>query len=452
MDYKELARKIFEAGQLKMDEMEVFIQKNKEFEIEVFEGKVDKYSISESGGLSLRGLADGKMGYSYTEKIDESSIDMLVEEAYENGKYIDSIDKEDIFSSSNKYEDVKAYSNEIGKISVDDKINFLKLLEKEALGLDNRVTSVQGTAYKEIEQERYIMNTKGIELSDQFNGGYSYTSVIAKDGDDVKTGMSIRMFKDFTELNYKEMAKEAVHRATSMLGARSIKSDDYPVIIENRIFADIISAFSPIFTGENVQKGLSLLKDKVGTNIASDLLTIIDDPFLKDGFATRAFDDEGTPTRVNKIIDKGVLNTYLHNWKTAEKDGVESTGHASRSSYKSSLSISPSNLYIEEGNKTLEELIGSIEKGLFIVEVAGLHSGLNSVSGDFSLSASGYEILNGKIGRPVNLITIAGNLYEVFNNIEDIADDLKFTLGASGYIGSPSVKLKSLSVAGEQYE
>lgn len=449
MDYKNLANKIFLAGGSKMDEMEVFIQKNKELEMEVFKGKVDKYSISESGGLSLRGLADEKMGYSYTEKIDESSIDMLVEEAYENGKYIDSIDRENIFSSSEKYEEVKAYSDKISKVLVDDKINLLKSLEKEALELDNRVTSIQGIAYKEIEQERYIMNTKGIELSDKFNGGYAYISVIAKEGQDVKTGMSIRMFKDFTQLNYKEMAKEAVNRATSMLGAKTIKSDDYPVIIENRIFADIISAFSPVFSGENVQKGLSLLKNKVGSKIASELLTIVDDPFLKDGFATRAFDDEGTPTRVNKIIDKGRLNTYLHNWKTAEKDGVKSTGHGSRSSYKGSLSISPSNLYIEKGDKTLEGLVESIDNGLLITEVAGLHSGLNPVSGDFSLSASGYEILNGKIGRPVNLITIAGNLYEVFNNIEGVANDLIFTVGASGYIGSPSIKLKSLSVAGE---
>lgn len=449
MDYKILASKIFETGKSKMDEMEIFIQKNKAFEIEVFEGEVDKYSISESGGLSLRGLVDGKMGYSYTEKIDESSIDMLVEEAYENGRYIDSEDNEAIFSGSNKYEDINTYSDKIGNTSVDNKINFLKLLEKEALEIDSRVTSVQATAYKEIEQERFIFNNKGVELSEKFNGGVTYLSVIVKEGEDVKTGMSYRMFKEFDEIDYKEMAKEAVDKGISMLGARSIKSDDYPVIVENHVFASIISAFTPVFTGENVQKGLSLLKDKVGSKIASEVLTIIDNPFLKDGFASRSFDDEGTSTKINKLIEKGVLNTYLHNWKTAKKDGLKSTGHGSRYSYKSSLSISPSNLYIEKGNKTLEELVGSIKKGLFIVEVAGLHSGLNPISGDFSLSASGYEIYNGKIGRPVNLITIAGNLYEVFNNIEEIGDDLKFTLPSNGYIGSPSIKIRSLSIAGE---
>ena len=154
-------------------------------------------------------------------------------------------------------------------------------------------------------------------------------------------------------------------------------------------------------------------------------------------------------TRVNKIIDKGILKTHLHNWKTADKDKIESTGNGTRSSYKGSLSISPSNLYIEKGNSSYDELISSIDKGLIIIDVAGLHSGLNTVSGDFSLSAYGYEVENGRIKRPVDLITIAGNLYEVLNNIEAIGDDLKFGLPGAGYIGSPSIKIKSLSVAGE---
>lgn len=449
IDYKILVDKIFQKGKRKMDEMEVFIEKNNKLALEVFQGQVDKYSISQSGGLSLRGLSNGKMGYSYTEKIDESSIDMLIDEAYENGKYIDSTDKENIFAGSNKYEEVKGDSQGLKNTPLADKIKFLKLLEKEALGLDSRVTSVQNVSYTEIERERYIMNTKGVDLSDKFTGGIVYISLITKDGDDVKTGMSFRVFKEFSELDYKEMAKEAVKRGISMLGAKAIKSSEYPVVIENQTFASIISAFSPVFSGDNVQKGLSLLKDKIASKIASDLLTMIDNPLLEDGFGTRAFDDEGTATRVNKIIDKGRLNTYLHNWKTGKKDGIKSTGHGRRSSYKSSLSISPSNLYIEKGNNTFKELVGSVEKGLLISQVEGLHSGLNSVSGDFSLSASGYKIRNGKIGEPVNLITIAGNLYDLLRNIEMVGNDLKFTLPSMGYIGSPSIKIKSLSISGE---
>jgi len=449
MDYRLLANKIFEKGKEKLEELEVYIESTKNIEIGVFGGEIDNYSISESGGLSLRGLVDEKMGYSYTEKIDESSIDLLVEEAFENGKYIDSIDKENIFSGSEKYEKTNNYSDSLEKTSMEDKILFLKNLEKEALNLDKRVSNVQSCAYQEIISKKYLINTKGLDLDDRMNGAFVYMYVIIKDGEEVKNGTSFRVLNDFSKLDYKEMAKEAVDEGISMLGASSIKSDSYPVVIRNNVFGNILSAFVPVFSADNVQKGLSLLKDKVGTKIGSELLTVVDNPFLQDGFASRSFDDEGTATKLNKIIDKGVLNTYLHNWKTAKKDGVESTGNGSRSSYKGSLSISPSNFYIEKGNNTFEELIKSIDKGLLIIDVAGLHSGLNTVSGDFSLSAFGFEIEDGKIKRPVDLITIAGNLYEVFNNIEAIADDLKFGFPGNGYIGSPSVKIKSLSVAGE---
>lgn len=449
MDYKTLSNKIFEKGKSKINEMEVFIEKNKEFELEVFQGEVDKYSISESGGLSLRGLSNGKMGYSYTEKIDESSIDMLVDEAYENGKHIDSLDKEIISSGSDKYKTIQKHSELLKNISTQDKIDFLKLLEKEVLGLDERVDSVQVVSYKEVEQERYIMNTKGVDLWDKFTGAMSYISVIVKDGDEVKTGMSYRVFNDFSKIDYKEMAKEAVEEGISMLGATTIKSSSYPVIIKNHVFASILSAFISVLSADNVQKGFSLLKDKIDTKIASEILNIVDDPFLENGFASKSFDDEGTATEVIKIVDNGVLKTYFHNIKTAEKDNVESTGHGSRSSYKGSLAISPSNLYVEKGNNSFQELIESINKGLLIIDVAGLHSGLNPISGDFSLSASGYTIENGNIDKPVDLITIAGNFYELLKDIEGIGDDLRFSFPGKSYVGSPSVKIKSLAVAGE---
>lgn len=448
MAYRELINKIFDKGKEKMEDLEVYIESSKQIEIKVFNGEIDKYSISESGGLSLRGIHNGKMGYSYTEKIDESSIDMIVNEAYENAKYIDTEDKEEIFKGSEDYKEINSYGEELSATSIEEKIDLVKKLEIEALSLDERVTSIQECGYKEFDKSRYIVNTKGVDLSDRLNGAGIYIAVIAKDGDDIKTGMGLRMIKDISQADYKAIAKEAVDEAISSLGARPIKSNSYPSVIRNSVFADLLDSFISVFSSDNIQKGMSLLKDKVGTKVASPLLTIVDDPYLKEGFAY-GFDDEGTKTTYKKIIDKGVLTTYLYNWKTAKKDGVESTGNGARGSYKSSLSISPTNFYIEKGNNTFEELIESIEKGVYITDVAGLHSGLNPISGDFSLSASGYEIIDGKINRPINQITIAGNFFEVLNNIDAIGNDLKFGFPNLGYFGSPSIKLNNISVSGE---
>ncbi|NLY45833.1 MAG: TldD/PmbA family protein [Tissierella sp.] len=448
MDHREFLIKLINKGQEKMEDVEAFLVKQKQLEIEIYKGDIDKYSVAESGGLSLRGSSNGKMGYSYTEKIEDDSIDMLIDDALENSKYIEGSSDEVIFSGSESYEDINYYNESLNQVPTQDKINFVINLEKEAYALDDRVFAVNTCVYQEFEGERYIVNSKGIDLYDKSNGGVTYISVVVKEGEDTKTGFSYRMFSDFGSLNYKDIAKEAVDSATSMLGAKNIKSDNYPIIFENTTFASLLAAFTPVFSADNVQKGLSLLKGKIGEEIASPILSIVDDPFLKDGFASRNFDDEGTASTFNKIIDNGKLENLAYNWKTANKEGVSSTGHASRS-YKGSISTSPTNLYVLNGDMEINELMSMADNGLYINDLAGLHSGLNSVSGDFSLSASGYEIVDGEKKRPVNQITIAGNLYELFKDIVAIGDDLKFGLPSAGYIGSPSILIKSLSVSGE---
>jgi len=448
MEYKELLNILLDKASEKLEDAEAFLVRNKEIQLSIFENEVNKYNIAESGGLSLRGRVDGKMGYSYTEKIDDSSVDMLIEETLENGKYIEDKDPEIIYEGSKAYKDINNYNEKLGNVPITERIDFLKKLEKKALDLDDRVFTVDNCACEEIEQERYIMNTKGIELHDKFNGMIVFIFVVVKEGQDTKTGMSYRMTKDFYSLDYEEMAKEAVEDAISMLGADTIDSNNYPIVFENKTFSDLLAAFSSTLSAENVQKGLSGLKDKIGEQIANPILNIVDNPFLEGGFGSRNFDDEGTSTSYKKIIDNGKLTTYIYNWKTANKDGVKSTGHASRG-YKSRVSIAPNNLYVEKGETKLKDLLESTEGGLYIDELQGLHSGLNAVSGDFSLSASGYKIEGGEISTPVNQITIAGNLYELLKDIEAIGDDLEFGMPMNGYIGSPSIKVKSLSVAGK---
>ena len=156
MDYKNTVEKIFESGKDSLDDMEVFIEQEKEIEIDVFEGEIDKYNISESGGLSFRGVSNGKIGYSYTEKIDESSVNLIIKDAVENGKYIDSLDKEEIFSGSKEYEELNLYNEELSKTPLDKKMEFVKSLEKEALSLDNRVVSIDGCSYGEVESYRIL--------------------------------------------------------------------------------------------------------------------------------------------------------------------------------------------------------------------------------------------------------------------------------------------------------
>lgn len=447
---KSLIDKIFIEGKNNgLKDMEVYYSTGSSLSLKVFQKELDGYSLSESEGLSLRGIYKGKMGYSYTEKVDETSIDQLVRDVAENATIIDSDDEEIIFEGSKDYKKVDSFNPDLSNVSEEEKIQFVKSLEEEAFKLDERIASVEVCAYGDGYGETIMSNTKGLYLQDKNNIAYTYIVVVAKEGEDIKTGMAYRTGNDFSKFNAEEIAKEAVNEALALLGANSVKSGDYNIIIRNSAAADLLEAFTGIFSAEAVQKNLSLLKGKIDEKIASDKFTLIDDPYMDGGLASKSFDGEGVACKYKKIVDKGVLKTYFHNLKTAKKDGIETTGNASKGSYKSSINIAPSNFYVEKGERSLDEMIASVEKGIMITELQGLHSGLNSVSGDFSLAALGFLIEGGKVSRPVEQITVAGNYFEMLKNIEETGSDLKFGLPGEAYIGSPSLRIKKLSVAGE---
>ncbi|QSX06116.1 TldD/PmbA family protein [Sedimentibacter sp. zth1] len=445
MEKKILIDKIFQYGkQLGLQDMEISYNSDTSFDIGIFKQEIDNYSLSDNNKLSLKVIYNGKLGNSYTEKIDETSIEMLVNEAIENAKIISSSDEVEIFAGSKNYTSVNTYNENSEKVSDIDKINFAKKAEEIAYSLDKRIVQVQDCMYIDGTEESILANTKGLNLQNKSNYVLSYIGVVANDGKQIKSSYSFACGRDFSKLDPEEMATEAVKKALSMLGAKSIKSGNYPIIIKNETMGDLLSSLTSIFSAENVQKNLSLLKDKLNKKIASSMLTIVDDPFMECGLASRSYDSEGAACTYKKLIDKGILKSYLYNLKTAKKDNVETTGNSLGSSR-----IGPSNFYIENGNNSLENIMNSVKEGLLITGLDGLHAGLNAISGDFSLSASGYLIENGTIKHPVEQITVAGNFFEMIKSIEDIANDLKFGLPGESYIGSPSIKFKGLAVAGE---
>ncbi|SHJ89091.1 TldD/PmbA family protein [Paramaledivibacter caminithermalis] len=451
MDMRQLVKILFERGREKeIKDMEVFIQRKKNLNIRVFKGEIDNYSISDENGLSFRGIYNGKMGYSYTEKLDESSIDILIKEVIDNAKIIDSNDAEYIFEGSNDYKEINNFNEELENISNEEKVNFVKSMEQEALKADKRVEAVNYCIYGEGMEHNLLINTKGLDLENKSNTAHAYISVMVKENDDIKTGANYGISNNYRDFDFKTLSREAVHEGISMLGANSIESDNYPIILRNDAAASLLNAYSNIFSAENVQKGLSLLKGKINHSIANSIITLVDDPFMEGGIMLQSFDGEGVASKKKNVIEKGVLKTYLYNLKTAKKDGVKSTGNGYKASYKSVTSISPTNMYIEKGNISLEKMIEKMKKGIVITAFQGLHAGVNIVSGDFSLSAHGYLIENGKLSRPINQITVAGNFYDMLKNVEELGDDLKFAIPrGGGYIGSPSLKIKELSISGK---
>ncbi|MCK5758640.1 MAG: TldD/PmbA family protein [Clostridiales bacterium] len=448
MNKKQLISDIFKTGSAAgMTEMEVYISEGEVFEVKVSKQEIDGYKLAATSGLGFRGFYNGKIGYSYTEKISDDSIEFLIKGAVENAEINDSEDNDVIFEGSEKYTSVDNVNPDLEKVTEKQKIDFTMALEKKALALDTRIKASQYCMMGSGAGTSVLSNTKGLDLTDSGNYAYAILMVLAAEGDVYSSGFDFLIDNDFSKFDADKMAKTAVDMALDFLDAKPVKSGDYKIILDGMVSADLLSSVSSIFSARAVQKNLSLLRGKLNEKVASECVTLVDDPFLKGGTGTASFDGEGVATKYKNVIENGILKTYLHNLKSSGHDNVESTGNASRGSYKSTIGISATNFYIKSGEKSVDELISEMENGIHIVELEGMHSGFNPISGDFSLPAKGYLIENGKKVHAINQITVSGNYYDALKNISNVASDLKFAMG--GGTGSPSLVIEKLAVAGE---
>lgn len=447
MELKVFVDKLFEkAKEVGFNECEVYYKDSESLSINIYKEDVEKYSLNASFGISFRGKIEGKIGYSYTEILEEDAIDMLVKSAKESALYIESDDEQFIYEGDSKYVEVNSYHEGLENISPDKLIALGIDMERESKALDERVVSFSGCALAYNKSNYGIINSKGLDLSNKANLLTAYVVPIIKNGEDMINGVGYVIANKIEDVNPKKIAKEGIEQAISKIGAESVESGKYKAVIENEAMASLLATFSGIFSGDAAQKGLSLLKGKEGEVIASKNVTILDNPHLKNGLASVSFDDEGVATIEKEIVKDGKLITLLHNLKTANKDGVKSTGNGFKASYASSIGVSPTNFYFKEGEKSIDELLKEVGDGLLITDFAGLHAGANAVTGDFSLASKGFVIKDGQKGRPVEQITVAGNFFDLLKSIEEFSNDLKFPMSS---IGSPSVKVTELSIAGK---
>ncbi len=446
MDILEFQERLFAKGKkYGFGDMEIYYYWNINTSVDVLDNKVDNYEIAESCSLSFKGIYNNNSGYSYTEKLDEESIDFLINEAKTNAEIVKSDVVEELFEGAEYYDDLDHYSETIINISPQALIEAALEMERMALKSDSRIKEVIGCNVNKFENEIVIANTKGLDCHSKYAAISGSIYLMATDGKQIATGGEYDFsFRDISEMNFHKIVNNAVTDAVSKLGANSIDSGNYNIIFRRDTATELFGAFITNFSGEAVEKGFSKLEGKLGEQIAGENITIIDDPLMKDSPNACAFDDEGYPTKKMELVKNGMLLNFMHNRKTAKKAGTRSTGNAKRGGSYGEVSVGPNNLYLKPGEKSFNEIIKSTKNGILIIELEGTSNGINSMSGDFSLSAKGFVVENGEVTRSLNEIVVSGNMYEMFNNIEEIASDLKI----QGSVTSPTVKVKSLAISG----
>jgi PmbA protein len=447
LDIHNFQKKIFEKGQKSgFNDMEIFYSAKKSTTVKVLEQEIKDYVITEQGGISFRGIYQSKMGYSYTEKLDEKSVDFLIDEAMNNAGIMENDDQEELFAGADFYEKLNRYSESVANVTPQELIGIAFDMEKAALASDSLVKKVIQCATAKTEGETLIANTKGLHCQSKYTNLSAGIYLMASDGQQTATGGEYDFtWNDVTKINGKKIAEKAAQEAVAKLGADSITTGNYPIIFRYDTATQLLDSFIGNFSGEAVEKGFSRLQGKLGKKVAGNNITILDDPSQEDAPGAASFDAEGYPTKRLELIKAGTLRSFLHNRKTGKKAGAESTGHAAKDGYSGVVSVGPHNVYLQPGGANFAELIEKTDAGILIVELQGTNAGINAISGDFSLSAIGFIIENGKLGRPINQITVSGNFYEFLNNIEEIADDLQI----KSTVSSPSIKVKSLTVSGK---
>jgi PmbA protein len=445
---EQFREKIFAAAQKKgFTEYEIYYEKGSSFSVKVFEGEIREYKNSGDAGLSFRGVYRGRMGYAYSERIGDDVIPFLVENAAQNAEIIEDPDIEDLFAGSPEYPAVKTWDESLSRIPAGDKIAMALKMEKAALRYDKRVVALDYCQLGTGEGERYIANSLGLKIADRENYAFAFSMPrVQGDNGQVKSNGEDWRGKALDRFDPEALGRKSAEIALSYLDAKSVPTGNYRIIFNGNAMGELLQTFAGIFNAENVQKGFSLLKDKIGGKIAAETVTLRDDPLLDNRWGSASFDSEGVAARNKIIIDRGILKTYLHNRKTAKKDGVEPTGNGFKGSFKSSVGIAPTNLYILPGDQSRDALLALKDHGLLISNLAGLHSGANPTSGDFSVSAEGHLVEQGRKSRAVEQITLAGNFFTLLQNILAVGSDLEF----KGSISSPSVLVKELSVAGQE--
>lgn len=450
MTYQEFKEAVIRyAGENGIADYELYYSESESTSVEIYQEEVKGYSTENSSGVSFRCVINGKAGYASTENRTEEEAKSLVLRALNNAGSIESEEKAFIHEKGDRYAVLEdsGMSQPTGAELTDAAL----ALQKELYQADSRVAD--GTqAYMAYAGEKYALyNSNGLDLEDKVTLSMCYAIPLVADGGEMYDGFEMKRgnLKDF---DIKAIAADAVENAVSTIGAGSVPSGKYTAVISNKTMATLLMTYSSVFSAEAAQKGLSLLNGKEGEKIAADFITIVDDPMYHDNVIKRTFDGEGVATYAKNVVEKGVLNTLLHNLKTAAKAGVKSTGNAGRPSYASVISVSPFTFYIQpEGNvqekaKAPEELLRKAENGVYVTDVTGLHAGANPVTGDFSLSAKGFLITEGKKGAPVKNFTVSGNFFELLKNVEILGRDLDFVQGT---FGSPSVLVRELAIAGK---
>ncbi len=412
----EIAEKAKKEVEKNCDAYEIYVDESKIIELDSKQDELNFAKEEIETGIGIRVIKDNKIGFAFTSNLDK--ISETATQSIENTK-LNKIDENYAFAEVEKVKDVKkVYDKKFNDIDLDESVELLKSVISQTIDSGCEVT---GSGFSASAGKSLIINSNGVSIENMGTGfGISLAVTIQKEGE-IATAYNSASSR-FYDLDGEKLANEVCDLAKSSLNSKPVETNNYNVVLDYYAATGLLQTFINAFDGENVARGRSILKDKIGSEIANPSLSIVDNPLLEKGMHTTRCDGEGSVSETTELIKDGVLNSFIYDIYTANKEGVKTTSNGYRGSYLSTPMISTSNLEFKfDEMKDLSE----IEKGVLTTSVLGAHTA-NPISGDFSVEANNaFKIENGELTEPINKAMISGNIFEIMKKVEGLKSEIK---------------------------
>ena len=409
------------------EDVEVYVSRGTETEVRVYEGEVESLSSATSAGAGVRVVSGGRQGFAYAGSLDEEVLAETLAEARDNAK----------FSSPEAWVGLPRpdharpvhldlWRDELAGYPTARKVNAALDLERTVRAADPRVRQVESANWGDACSEKALASSLGVQASDRSTACYLSVVAVAGDGPGSQIAYGYSVGRAPSELDSAQAAGDAVTRAVRLLGATKPRSAHLPVVFEPRVSAQLVSLLGSVLSGEMVLKGTSLFAERLGEEVAAPGVTLVDDPTQPAAWRAASFDDEGLACRRNTMIEGGVLRAFLYDSTSARRAGTSSTASAVRAGYKSAPGVGTRAVYLVPGELSPDEVMARMGDGLWVQSLSGLHSGVNPVSGDFSVGAEGLLFQGGELSSPVREMTIASSIQRMLQNVSCVGNDLQW--------------------------
>jgi PmbA protein len=451
-DLLSLASSVVEKAQAG-EGMEVYVVRGSETEVRAYEGTVESLTSADSSGVGIRVVLEGteeegsRLGFAWAGSLDPAVIEAALADARDNARYA-TPDPDVVLARPDGASVVEQdlWDDGVTATPMEDKIALALDLERATRAADDRVRQVSSADYSDERAEMALASTTGIRSSARRTTAFVSVDAIAGVGADTQTGTGFSVGRAPADLDPEEAMGEAVQRATRLLGAQKAQSGRYTVVFDPRVVSTLLSVMASALSGEAVVKGRSFFAGRIGESVANAAVTLVDDPTDSRAFSASTYDAEGLACRRNVLISDGMLRMFVFDTVSARRAQMQSTGSAVRGGFAGTPSAGCRALVLQPGTKGAEDILASVGDGLYVQSVTGIHSGVNTVSGDFSVGAEGLMIRAGALAEPVREVTVASTLQRMLQSIVEIGGDLRWLPGSAA---GQTLAIADMQLSGE---